>query len=72
MGGDSENYDEKYDHGAKGFPGAGHLVLQFKMTVNRIGRGNRGHTEALAAYDAFLHAIGWKRKGGLMTVEATD
>jgi hypothetical protein len=37
--------------------------------VNHIGRGNPGHAEALAAYDAFLLQIGWKRQDeGLVTV----
>ena len=67
MGGESENYEDKYDHGPKGFKGAGDLVLQFKMAVNRIGRGNPGHAEALAAYEAFLLHIGWKRRDGLTT-----
>jgi hypothetical protein len=71
MAGESENYEEKYDLRPKGFPGAGHLVVLFRNTANRIGRGNRGHAEALAAYDAFLLQIGWKRQGdGLVTVPA--
>jgi hypothetical protein len=37
------------------------------MAVNRIGRGNPGHAEALAAYEAFLLQIGWKRRDGLTT-----
>ena len=71
MGGNSQNYEKKYDQPPKGFDGAGDLVILFRNTVNRIGRGNPGHAEALAAYDAFLLQIGWKRQGdGLVTVAA--
>jgi hypothetical protein len=63
----SANYDQKYDAPPLGFPGAGRIVRQLKMAVVRLGVAHPSYAAALAAYDAFLRQIGWKRRNGLTT-----